>query len=96
MEILIKPIITEKMTAQGEKLNCYGFVVNRKANKLQIKEAVEKMYSVTVNEVRTQNYIGKVKTRNTKAGMVTGVVNRNKKAIVALKDGDMIDFYNNI
>jgi large subunit ribosomal protein L23 len=96
MEVLIKPIITEKMTAQGEKLNCYGFIVNHKANKLQIKDAVEKMYGVTVREVRTQNYIGKIKTRNTKAGIVTGVLNRNKKAIVSLKDGDMIDFYSNI
>lgn len=96
MSIIVKPIITEKMTAAGEKFNRYGFVVARKANKIEIKNAVEKMYGVTVETVNTQNYIGKIKSRNTKAGVVTGLVNRHKKAVVTLKEGETIDFYSNI
>lgn len=93
MEILIRPIITEKMTAQSEKLNRYAFVVNKDANKLQIKTAIEKTYGVKVDSVNTQQYIGKVKTRNTTRGLAVGRVNRNKKAYVTLKDGEVIDFY---
>lgn len=96
MEILIKPIITEKMTTQTEKLNRYGFVVDKKANKLQIKEAVEKMYGVKVDTVNTQQYVGKVKMRNTTRGLAIGRVNRHKKAIVTLKNGETIDFYASI
>lgn len=96
MEILIKPIITEKMTAQGEKLNRYGFVVDKRANKLEIKSAIEKMYGVKVDSVNTQQYVGKVKTRNTTRGVAVGRVNRNKKAIVTLKQGEVIDFYASI
>jgi large subunit ribosomal protein L23 len=93
MEILIKPIITEKMTAQAEKLNRYGFVVAKEANKIEIKAAVEKMYGVKVDTVNTQQYVGKVKTRNTTRGVAIGRVNRSKKAIVTLKQGEVIDFY---
>lgn len=96
MEILIKPIITEKMTAQSEKLNRYGFVVAKTANKLEIKAAVEKMYGVKVDSVNTQQYVGKVKTRNTTRGLAVGRVNRSKKAIVTLKEGEVIDFYASI
>ena len=96
MEILVKPIITEKMTAQGEKLNRYGFVVAKDANKIEIKAAVEKMYSVKVDSVNTQQYVGKVKTRNTTRGVAVGRVNRNKKAYVTLKKGEVIDFYASI
>ena len=96
MEILIKPIITEKMTAQGEKLNRYGFVVDKQANKLEIKAAVEKMYGVKVDGVNTQQYVGKVKTRNTTRGLAVGRVNRGKKAYVTLKEGETIDFYASI
>lgn len=96
MNILIKPIITEKMTAQAEKLNRYGFVVDKTANKLEIKEAVEKMYNVKVASVNTQQYIGKVKARNTTRGMAIGRVSRHKKAIVTLKQGEVIDFYASI
>ena len=96
MEILIKPIITEKMTSQAEKLNRYGFVVDKKANKVQIKQAIETMYGVTVTSVNTQQYVGKVKTRNTTRGLAVGRVNRSKKAIITLKAGDVIDFYSNI
>lgn len=93
MEILIKPIITEKMTSQSEKLNRYGFVVAKTANKLEIKAAIEKMYGVKVDSVNTQQYVGKVKTRNTTRGMAVGRVNRGKKAIITLKQGEVIDFY---
>ena len=96
MGILIKPIVTEKMTIQGEKLNRYGFIVDREANKLQIKAAVEQMYNVTVAEVNTMNYHGKRKSRYTKAGMLTGRANHYKKAIVTLAGEEKIDFYANI
>lgn len=96
MGIIIKPVITEKMTAQGDKLNRYGFVVDKNANKVQIKTAVEKMYSVTVDSVNTQNYVGKVKTRNTTKGLAIGRVNSHKRAVVTLKKGETIDFYASI
>ena len=96
MGILIKPIVTEKMTIQGEKLNRYGFIVDREANKLEIKAAVEQMYTVTVAEVNTMNYHGKRKSRYTKAGMLQGRTNHFKKAIVTVAGDDKIDFYANI
>ena len=96
MGILIKPIVTEKLTIQGEKLNRYGFIVDREANKLQIKAAVEQMYNVTVADVNTVNYHGKRKSRYTKAGMLTGRANHYKKAYVTLAGEDKIDFYANI
>jgi large subunit ribosomal protein L23 len=96
MEVIIKPIITEKMTAMGEKMNRYGFIVAKAANKIEIKNAVEKMYGVSVANVNTSNYIGKIKSRNTKAGVVSGLAGNNKKAIVSLKSGETIDFYSNI
>lgn len=96
MGIIVKPIITEKMSAQAEKLNRYGFVVVKTANKLQIKAAIESLYGVKVDSVNTQQYAGKVKTRNTTRGVAIGRVNRNKKAIVTLKDGETIDFYASI
>jgi len=96
MSTIIKPIITEKMTAAGEKLNRYGFVVNPDANKIDIKKAIEKMYGVSVEEVNTQNYIGKIKSRNTTRGVAIGRVNKTKKAIVTLKKGETIDFYSSI
>ena len=96
MGIIIKPIVTEKMTAQGEKLNRYGFIVDRKANKLQIKAAVEQMYNVNVEEVNTLNYHGKRKQRYTKSGLLSGRTNHFKKAYVTLAGDEKIDFYANI
>jgi large subunit ribosomal protein L23 len=96
MGILVKPIITEKMTSLAEKLNRYGFVVERSANKVQIRKAVEEMYGVKVDAVNTQQYVGKVKTRNTTRGIAVGRVNRSKRAFVTLKNGEAIDFYANI
>jgi large subunit ribosomal protein L23 len=96
MNILIKPIVTEKMTAKGEALNSYGFVVEKKANKIQIKKAVETMYGVSVLSVNTMRYAGKLKSRFTKAGAITGRTNACKKAIVTVAKGEVIDFYSNI
>ena len=96
MEILLKPIITEKLTAAGESHNRYGFVVSKSANKIQIKKAVEQMYGVSVDSVNTMNYKGKIKSRYTKNGMIVGKSGDVKKAVVTLTDGDVIDFYSNI
>ena len=96
MGIIIKPIVTEKLTVLGEKLNRYGFIVSRDANKLQIKAAVEQAYNVTVADVNTNNYHGKRKSRYTKAGMLKGHTNHYKKAYVTLAGEDKIDFYANI
>jgi len=96
MNILIKPIVTEKMTGQTEVLKCYGFIVDKRANKFQIKKAVEEMYSVSVVSVNTMRYGSKEKSRFSKSGVVRGRTNAFKKAIVSLAEGDVIDFYSNI
>jgi large subunit ribosomal protein L23 len=95
-DILKKPIITEKLTEQGETLNKYGFIVDRKANKLQIRNAVEEMYGVTVESVNTMRYRGKNRMRYTKTGIIRGREQNFKKAVVTLAEGDTIDFYSNI
>lgn len=97
MEILIKPLITEKMTAVTEKFpSRYGFIVDKRASKSQIKKAVEEMYGVDVDSVNTMVYLGKSKSRYTKTGLQTGRKNSFKKAIVTLNEGQTIDFYSNI
>ncbi|HNW50760.1 MAG TPA: 50S ribosomal protein L23 [Prolixibacteraceae bacterium] len=96
MDILIKPLVTEKMTAQSEKLNRYGFIVNRQAKKNQIKSAVEQLYGVEVSAVNTMVYGTKTKYRYTKSGVQKGRVNAFKKAIITLAEGQSIDFYSNI
>ncbi|HUX95147.1 MAG TPA: 50S ribosomal protein L23 [Bacteroidales bacterium] len=96
MEILLKPIVTEKMTSQGDKFNRYGFIVAKNANKLQIKKAVEELYSVTVDSVNTMRYGGKIKSRNTKSGLLVGKTASTKKAVITLAEGNKIDFYSNI
>ncbi len=96
MIIIKKPIITEKMTAISEKLNKYGFIVDVRANKLQIKAAVEELYNVNVTAVNTMRYDGKVKSRYTKAGVVAGQRDAYKKAVVTLAKGETIDFFSNI
>ena len=98
MSILLKPVVTEKMTAQaGEKFAekgfRYAFIVSTEANKIEIKKEIEKTYGVTVEAVNTMRNNGKIKSRNTKAGVVHGRVKRHKKAIVILKKGDSIDFF---
>ncbi len=96
MSLIIKPVITEKMTHLGETLNRYAFLVDKKANKLQIKKAVEEFYEVKVDSVNTLNSMGKLKSRYTKAGYISGRKNSTKKAIVTLAKGETIDFYSNI
>ena len=96
MEILVKPLVTEKMTDQSERFNRYGFVVDRRASKPEIKKAVEDLYNVQVESVNTMVYGGKVKSRYTKGGIITGKTVSYKKAVVTLVEGDSIDFYSNI
>ena len=96
MDILLKPIVTEKMTAQSEDLNKYGFIVDKRANKIQIKNAVEEMYGVTVEYVNTMRYAGKRKSRYTRSGVIEGRTKSYKKAIVTLANGETIDFDSNI
>jgi large subunit ribosomal protein L23 len=96
MEILKKPLLTEKITQLTDKLNRYAFKVDQRANKIQIKGAVEAMYGVNVTAVNTMRYVGKLKTRNTKAGAVSGRAATYKKAIITLKGGEVIDFYSGI
>lgn len=96
MSIIIKPIVTEKITKDGEVFNRFGFVVDKKANKVQIKKAIEAAYGVTVVEVNTMNVRPDRSTKYTKSGMISGKTNAYKKAIVQVQEGETIDFYNNI
>ena len=96
MSIIIKPIITEKITKEGELFNRFGFVVDKKANKVQIKKAVEAAYGISVVTVNTMNYRADRTTKYTKSGLISGKTNSYKKAIVQVKEGETIDFYNNI
>ena len=96
MSVLIKPIITEKATADSELNNRYGFIVDTRANKIQIKDAVEATYGVSVEKVRTMTYGPKRTVRYTKTGIQNGKTNAVKKAVVSVAEGDIIDFYSNI
>ena len=97
MAVIIKPLVTEKMTAITEKANNrFGFIVRPDANKFQIKNEVEALYHVTVVDVNTCKYDGKQKSRYTRSGVISGRTNAFKKAIVTLKEGETIDFYSNI
>ncbi|MDX1937738.1 MAG: 50S ribosomal protein L23 [Flavihumibacter sp.] len=92
-EVLVKPILTEKANAQQEKLRRYAFRVSRKANKLEIKKAVEEFYGVTVVDVNTSVVPGKNKTRFTKAGYIQGKKSSYKKALITVAEGETIDLY---
>ncbi len=96
MGVIFKPVITEKMTGQGEKLNQFGFLVDPRANKLQIQHEVQTLYGVQVLSVNTMNYSGKRKSRFTKSGVISGKTKAFKKAIVTLAEGETIDFFSNI
>ncbi|MCK6602212.1 MAG: 50S ribosomal protein L23 [Bacteroidetes bacterium] len=93
--ILIKPLLTEKLTLLQEKQNKYSFQVSKDANKIEIKKAVEEKYSVTVTGVNTSLKDGKVKIQMTKKGLLVGKKDDLKKAVVTLKTGDSIDFLKN-
>lgn len=95
-DVLIKPLVTEKVNAQSEKLNRYSFLVDKKANKLEVKRAVEEFYGVTVAAVNTAVIPGKGKFRYTKSGFISGKKPSFKKALVTLAKGETIDLYANI
>ncbi len=95
-EVLVKPILTEKANSQQEKLRKYSFKVDRRANKLEIKKAVEEFYGVSVIDVNTAVVPGKNKTRYTKAGFIQGQKPAFKKAMVTVAEGESIDLYSNI
>jgi large subunit ribosomal protein L23 len=95
MAVLVKPLVTEKISDLNEK-GKYGFVVEKNANKVEIKKAVEKMYGVSVEKVSTMRYPGKSKSRYTKSRVITGRTPSFKKAIVTVREGDVIDFYSGI
>ena len=96
MDIILKPIITEKATNDSEIRNRYTFVVNKGVNKIQIKNAVEEKYNVTVEKVRTQIYGPERSTKYTKKGIQKAKTKIIKKATVQISEGDSIDFYNNL
>lgn len=96
MSILIKPIITEKATADSELNNRFSFVVSNQANKIEIKDAVESAYGVSVTKVRTINVRPDRKSRYTKTGVVTGKTSAYKKALVQVAEGETIDLYSNL
>ena len=96
MASIIKPLVTEKMTKITEKQNKFGFIVRPDANKIEIKKEIEALYNVTVTDISTCRYAGKSKSRYTKSGIIKGRTNAFKKAVVTLKEGDVIDFYSNI
>jgi len=95
-DVLIKPILTEKANAQQDKLRRYAFKVAKKANKLEIKKAVESFYGVTVTNVNTSVSPGKNKSRFTKAGVISGRKPGYKKAYVTVAEGENIDLYSSI
>ena len=95
-QILLRPLVTEKMSAITDKQGKYGFIVNRDANKIEIKQAVEKNYGVTVLKVNTINVDGKRKFRYTAKGIIEGRSQAFKKAIISLQAGETIDFYANV
>jgi large subunit ribosomal protein L23 len=95
-EVLIKPILTEKANSQQESLRRYAFKVARKANKLEIKKAIEEFYGVNVIDVNTAVVPGKNKTRYTKKGFTKGQKPAYKKALVTVAEGENIDLYSNI
>ncbi|MDD3569300.1 MAG: 50S ribosomal protein L23 [Bacteroidales bacterium] len=96
MNIIIRPVVTEKMERLGEKLNRYGFIVENTANRIEVKKAVEELYGVTVKDVNTMRYGGKRKSRYTRTGVIAGKTASFKKAIVTLNEGEQIDFFSNI
>lgn len=95
MGVLIRPLVTEKVSALNES-GKYGFVVERSANKVEIKKEIEKTYGVTVESVNTMVHPGKTKRRYTKSRIIEGRTPAYKKAIVQVAEGDIIDFYSGI
>jgi len=95
-DVLVKPVLTEKVNKLMDKHRAYTFIVDRKSNKLEIKKAVEEFYGVTVTDVNTLVMPGKNKTRYTKAGFIKGQKAARKKAIVTVAVGEEINLYGDI
>ncbi len=95
-DVLIRPVLSEKVNRQTEKFNRYTFIIDRKANKLEVKKAVEEFYGIQVKEVNTMVMPSKAKSRNTKSGIVSGRKPAKKKAIVTVAEGETIDLYGNV
>lgn len=95
-QILVRPLITEKMTNISADSGKYGFLVNPKANKIQIKNAIEKKFDVHVVSVRTINHPGKTKSQFRKSGKFEGKTARFKKAIITLKEGEKIELFEQV
>jgi len=95
MKVLVKPILTEKASSSNEK-GKFVFVVDKNANKIQIKNAVESTYDVKVISINTMNVLGKSVSKSTKTGVVNGRKPSYKKAVVQLKEGEFIDFYSQL
>ena len=93
MSLIIKPIISEKANYLTDLRGAYSFLVNPKANKIQVKKAIEVLYGVKVSDVRTMIYAPKVSSKNTKKGLQIGKTNKLKKAIVSLAEGEVIDIF---
>jgi len=95
-DVLIKPILTEKVNKQTEKFRRYTFIVDRKANKLEIKKAVEDFYGVSVINVNTLVIPAKAKNRQTKSGIISGRKPAKKKAMVTVAENEEINLYGEI
>ena len=95
-KILIRPIITEKAEMLTSKRTQYTFMVEKKTNKIEIKKAVEALYSVNVESVNTLIMPAKLRSRNTKAGLIKGQVSSYKKAIITLAAGEEIDYFGEV
>ena len=93
MSIIIKPIISEKANYLTDLRGAYSFLVNPKANKIQVKKATEVLYGVKVADVRTMIYAPKVSSKHTKKGLQVGKTSKLKKAIVSLAEGEVIDIF---
>ena len=93
MSVIIKPVISEKANYLSDLRNAYSFLVDTKANKIEIKKAIEEAYSVKVADVRTMIYVPKVSAKYTKKGLQVGRTNKLKKAVVTLAEGEVIDIF---
>ncbi|MHA6696890.1 50S ribosomal protein L23 [Chryseobacterium sp. A301] len=93
MSVIIKPVISEKANYLTELRGAYSFLVDTKANKIQIKGAVEEAYGVKVADVRTMIYAPKVSAKHTKKGLQVGKTNKLKKAVITLQEGEVLDIF---
>jgi len=95
-QVLIRPLITEKMSNLTADQLKYGFLVNTKANKIEIARAIEEKFNVHVESVKTINHSGKTKTQFRKSGRFTGKTAKYKKAIIKLREGESIDLFEEV